>query len=321
MDWLKTGIRTAFLRMGGMHAVRYSHRKALRILMYHRFPGKAALEEQCSHFVRHYRLLSMTEAAANLRPGGSIPCNSLAITVDDGYRDFFLVAYPVFRAFRIPVTVFLATDFVDGTAWLWTDIVRYVCANTAAAEVNIADASLELRFPLDSAESRRRASSAVTEALKRMPNSERLRVVADFPQSLRVALPARPPQEYAPLTWDEVRSMADGGIVFGAHTRSHPILSRVAECAELRSEIQGSRARIEEELQRPVVHFCYPNGGKEDISPAAIEEARRAGFETAVTTSIGLNHPGCDPFTLRRIGVEPDLPRFYFERAVAGYVR
>jgi hypothetical protein len=48
-----------------------------------------------------------------------------------------------------------------------------------------------------------------------------------------------------------------------------PDLSALADPEELREEIAGSKARIESELDRPVLHFCYPNGKMRDIGPAA----------------------------------------------------
>jgi hypothetical protein len=159
----------------------------------------------------------------------------------------------------------------------------------------------------------------MTEAAKRIPNAERLRLLAGLPEQLRVALPQEAPPGYEPLRWEEVREMAAAGIEFGAHTRTHPVLSQVSAAEELRDEIAGSKSRIEQQLERPVDHFCYPNGSHEDFGADAVEAVRSAGFSTAVTTEKGVNHRGANPFQLVRIGVEPGLDQDYFARCAAGF--
>ena len=49
-----------------------------------------------------------------------------------------------------------------------------------------------------------------------------------------------------------------------------------------------SRARIEEALQRPVLHLAYPYGDRSAAGPREFALARAAGFKTAVTTRPGM---------------------------------
>jgi len=67
-----------------------------------------------------------------------------------------------------------------------------------------------------------------------------------------------------------------------------------------------------------VDHFCYPNGSLSDISSAAVQVARHAGFRTAVTTEPGLISGSADVMRLRRIGVAPDYDDYYFAECAAG---
>jgi Polysaccharide deacetylase len=159
---------------------------------------------------------------------------------------------------------------------------------------------------------------AITERSKKVPNIVRLEVLQKLENQLSVELPASPPAEYAPLTWDQVREMATNGIDFGAHTDTHPILSMLP-IEEARQEITVSKRRIEEELRRPVLHFCYPNGKEIDLSKEVVAAIKSAGYKTAVTTVAGLNDPAADPFRLKRIGVEPDSPKLYFRQCAAGF--
>jgi peptidoglycan/xylan/chitin deacetylase (PgdA/CDA1 family) len=305
---LKRAAKAAFYKAGGVGMARWINRKGLRILMYHRFGGRGDLARQCAHIRANYAPVSMAQVAAWLEHSAELPENALAVTVDDGYRDFYQSAYPVFREHGIPATVYLVSEFLDRRLWLWVDQVRYAFLHGQAPRADLA-----------TPQARQRAAYQMTEAAKRMPNAERLRLLAGLPDQLQVALPGEAPPEFEPLRWDEVREMAAGGIEFGAHTRTHPVLSRVPGADELVDEIAGSKRQIEQQLGRPVDHFCYPNGSNEDFGADAVEAVRAAGYRTAVTTEKGLNYPGADRFQLVRIGVEPGLDQDYFERCAAGF--
>jgi peptidoglycan/xylan/chitin deacetylase (PgdA/CDA1 family) len=319
---LKRLARKAFHYAGGLCLARALTRKGVRILMYHRFPGagcRAALERRCAHIRKYYNPLALSAIARIWRDGGDLPPNTLAVTVDDGYRDFHQVAYPVFKSFGIPVTVYLVTDFMDGLCWLWFDRLQYAFERTRAekAEIPLAPGN-SILVRLDSPDERIRAARVVIEAAKRMPDPRRVRLVEELPRLLGVALPDEPPPEYAPLTWDSVREMGVRGVDFGPHTKTHPILSRLCEDQRLQDEIDGSRRRIEAETGKPSQNFCYPNGRREDIGERVLDRVRQSGFETAVVTAEGLNYPGCNPLLLKRIPADPAYSDRFFQEYVAG---
>jgi peptidoglycan/xylan/chitin deacetylase (PgdA/CDA1 family) len=309
----------AFHHAGGLAAVRWLNRQGLRILMYHRFCDRAALGRQCAHIRRRYHPVSMSTVSDWLHTGSRLPPYALAVTVDDGYGDFQEGGYPVFAEYGIPATVFLVTDFLDGKSWLWFDRVVYAFryAKVSEASVEMPDGNV-LRFKLESAASRRAAGQRLADLAVALSPVERRELIGGLPRLLKAEVPDRAPVEYRPLAWDQVRALASSGVEFGAHTKTHPILSALTDPEELQDEIAGSKARIESELDRPVLHFCYPNGKIRDIGPAAVETVRAAGMRTAVTAEPGLNGVHRDAFLLHRIGADPSQEEKYFGRLLAG---
>lgn len=101
------------------------------------------------------------------------------------------------------------------------------------------------------------------------------------------------------LRWDQIREMQRRGIDFGAHTVSHPFVSRLTP-EQGCYEISECKRRIEEELQLPVEHFAYPNGREEDFSPWNKDLLRAAGYRAAVSTIWGMNDQETDRMELRR---------------------
>jgi peptidoglycan/xylan/chitin deacetylase (PgdA/CDA1 family) len=312
---VKSAAKFAFQHAGGLAMVRRLHRRGLRILMYHRFSDRAALARQCAHIRKHYHPVSMTTVSEWLHAGRSLPPYAAAVTVDDGYRDFQEAGYPVFAEYGIPVTVFLVTDFLDGKDWLWFDRIVYSFCHAKVPAASI-DGQM---FDLKSDACRRAEGQRLADLAVSWSAADRRKLVDDLPAILQAEMPEQVPAEYQPLSWDTVRSMAASGVEFGAHTKTHPILSAMADPEELRDEIAGSKARIESELGRPVLHFCYPNGKMRDIGPVAAEAVRAAGMRTAVTAEPGLNQVHQDAFLLNRIGADPGHEDLYFQRGLAGW--
>jgi peptidoglycan/xylan/chitin deacetylase (PgdA/CDA1 family) len=297
-----------------MHVARLVNRRGTRILMYHRFPEDTrALEWQCGHIRNHYKPVRLDQWATN----GADP-GSLIVTVDDGYRDFLLYGFPVFRAFEIPCTVYLVSDFLDRKLWLWWDQLAFAFRHTRRDSLTFKLDTEELSFQLKDQTQREALGADIADRLTRVTNAERVRLVKLIPELLEVEIPVTPPAEFEALTWEEARHLARDGVAFGAHTITHPILSRLSDSQQKREEIEGSKLRVQQELDQPVQHFCYPNGMNGDFDDETVEMVKQAGFKTATTTERGLNFDGSQPFTLRRLGVDPDLPRNYFTELLAG---
>jgi peptidoglycan/xylan/chitin deacetylase (PgdA/CDA1 family) len=286
--------------------------------MYHRFPAEARsmFGQQLDHVRRHYAVKPLEEIVRALREGHAVQPNWLAITVDDGHRDFYDVAWPELKSRGLNATVFLTTGFLDGR-WLWFDRVNWLFRNARvnAAEVPMRDGSA--RFELDTAEKRAVAGTQAAESLVLMDNADREVLIRQLEYILGVPTPEMIAPEYAPLRWREVREMAANGISFGAHTVTHPTLSTLTERTLIDEELRLSKARVEQEINREAPVFCYPNGRDADITGAVVESARQCGFEAAVQTEPGLNTGTTDLMRLRRMGADPSYDTHYFERVCA----
>ncbi len=309
----------AFHLAGGLRFVRWSNRFRNRILMYHRFDAasSAGFEFQCDHIRRHYNPVTLDQVAEMLRTGADLPPNSVAITVDDGYRDFYLHAYPALRRHGIPATVFLMTGFLDGSCLPWWDQLHYAFLNTPLDEIALCIGGISETHSLRSEDSRLAACDSTVEKLKRVRDNERLDFMCRLQETFRVEIQRAPDTEA--MTWAEAREMQSHGISFGAHSVTHPILSALETADQVREEIAGSRDRIAQELGQTPAHFCYPNGQSEDIGDRVRKIVKESRFATAVTTERGMNASGTDPYMLKRISVEPSLPDAYFAQQVAGF--
>ncbi len=106
--------------------------QAIPILCYHRFGSRAApltvtpaaFEAQMDYLARNgYTVVPVARLAGFLSGREPLPRKTVAITIDDGYRSTFDVAFPVLLRHRFPATLYLYSDFVGaGDALNWTQM-------------------------------------------------------------------------------------------------------------------------------------------------------------------------------------------------------
>jgi peptidoglycan/xylan/chitin deacetylase (PgdA/CDA1 family) len=319
MVWKKAA-RVALHHMGGLAVLRRRHRNTLRVLMFHSFSEaeRANVDAMCAYITRHFQPVSLSEVADALDGGKALPQDALAVTVDDGYRNFLLHGHPIFRRHRIPTTLFAVAGFSDRQLWLWHDQIEFGLLNTTRGSVRATLGDEELEFEAATAEQKSDAIGRLSEKLKEVPNDQRVAFVADFGRISGVEIPRDPPRDREAMSWDELRAVSAEGVEIGCHTETHPILSRLGTAVELEHEIRGARQHMEDRLGFRVRHFCYPNGRAVDIGEAAIRCVRDAGYGSAVISTWGLNAAPPERFEIRRLPFDSKLDLAYGKELLAG---
>lgn len=317
---LKSVARVALHRMGGLATLRRLHRREFGVLMFHSFSEKTApnVEALCLHITRHFRPLSLSTIVDSMAAGKELPDNSLAVTVDDGYRNFLLYGHPVFRRHNIPVTLYVVVGFADGRLWLWPDQIEFGLLHTSQNSIRADVNGLLIVLPLNTPIERAASIDRLQQALMDAPDEQRLRFLAGFAALCDVEILRDPPASRAAMNWEELRAVASQGVEIGCHTDTHPILSRLSGTLELRREIQGAKTQLQDRLGIPVRHFCYPNGRPADIGPAAIQSVREAGYASAVTCTWGLNTVAVERLEIRRLPFDSTTTPHYGAELLAG---
>jgi hypothetical protein len=98
------------------------------------------------------------------------------------------------------------------------------------------------------------------------------------------------------LSWGEIREMQRWGVGFGAHTLTHPDLTRLP-IDRIKAEVYASKAMIEDTLSAPVPCFAYPYGRYDDRSRNVVREH----FACACSDKLGLVTTGSDLHALERV--------------------
>lgn len=303
---------------------KYAQRNSATILMLHRFRDNergvegldpSNLRKGLAYLRRHrYELVSLTDIFDRLGRQGRKPNGAVAFTIDDGYRDQAEVAAPVFREFDCPVTTFVTTGFLDGHIWFWWDQIDHIFRQTRQNRIKVewGDRSIVLHWT--NTTERAQAQMDFTEDCKKISEEDKRMAIARLAEQAEVDVPKQPPTGYQPMTWEQARSCEQGGMMFGPHTVTHPILSQTS-AGQATYEIAESWTRLCQEVRRPVPVFCYPNGRRQDFGTREIAVLRELGFLGAVVGELGFGDSvsfrerADGPFIVKRLEFPETIPR------------
>ncbi|MDG2303918.1 MAG: polysaccharide deacetylase family protein [Candidatus Binatia bacterium] len=267
-------------------------------------PGLAVRPEhfdrQCAYLARHYNVISLDEMVTRLIEGKPLPPKAVALTFDDGYLDNYTQAFPILEQHGLNATFYVTTNCIDNEEILWTGLLRFVVFTTEVPVLETHE-PMAFRLPLGSPEERKEAFTKLVVTMKNVPTARRLELL----EAVRVAgeIDDTSALSGIMMSWDQVREMHKAGMIFGAHTLTHPNLPN-ATPEEAQREIDGSGKALAEQINEPIRHFSYPNGrGSAHLTEAVKGMVRDAKFDSATTSVTGSVQIGDDPFALKRIGI------------------
>jgi peptidoglycan/xylan/chitin deacetylase (PgdA/CDA1 family) len=290
---------------------RYTSARGL-ILMYHRIAAEGVdpwlLCVTPQHFEEHLQVLQQWASPISLQnlvqehQSRHVRDRAVAITFDDGYANNLYNAKPILERYQIPATVFVTTGYSNRNREFWWDELDQVLLHPEtlpehlsltindqlyqwvlgkASEYRDIDRQRDRTHPAWQAPpgSRLAFYYAVWKQLQPLTDVERLRALDSIIAWANVS--PIPRLTHRPMTPAELHGLEQGGLVeVGAHTVSHPLLSK-CPIASQRDEIQQSKMNLEAVLQHPVKSFAYPFGVYQSQTVPLVAEA---GFTCACTT-------------------------------------
>ncbi len=281
----------------------------LRVLTYHRIDELGSnpdldsslisatpevFSQQMDFVAANYDVMSLSDLLEARETGRRIPPRALMITFDDAYRDFAVHAWPVLKKRALPVTLFVPTGFPDSPRHtFWWERLHYALDSTTSID------PLNTPFgqiTLTTRSSRRRGLKRLKEFVKSLPHERAMCWVDEFCHQLGASRPCP-----AVLSWADIRKLSSEGVTVGAHTQTHPLLTRVS-LQDARNEVVASLRDIRREIGPAVVPvLAYPSGER---NLEIVSMLKYEGVSVAFTTKFGINDmKSADLLQLRRINV------------------
>lgn len=257
------------------------------------------LEEIILYFrKREYDFISLEMLSSWLEKNSSTNRKFVIFTFDDGYKDNLLYAYPVFRKYNTPFTVYVTNSFPEKHAILWWYIIEDMVLKNNNISYSFSDCSINA----DCATyiKKETAFSSLRGLITKF-NEENLENeltgffnkygygISDFNKEMT-------------LTWEEVTQLArDPLVTIGAHTLNHYNLCNLTDEQSFH-EISESKRLIESKINCEVKHFSYPLGMYGTRETGHVKNINFMTATTTKTANIFSSHIDY-PFTLPRISV------------------
>ncbi len=217
-----------------------------------------------------YTFVNLDEVADIIEKGNT-KHKFVCFTFDDGYRDNYEIAYPIFKKYNIPFTIYVTTDFYEQKALLWWYVLEDLCVTDEEFLTY-----REKIFNLKTAE----IESAFKEWFPGRNYS-----FADTVNKMS-------------LTVAQIRELSDSGLCcIGSHTVTHPRLDKLTP-EEQRYEISTSKNKLEAIVGKQVEHFAFPYGC---YNAATVPIVAECGYKTAVRVYGDVVRRGTEVLQINRI--------------------
>ena len=220
-------------------------------------------------------------AAINQVP---LPPKSVAFTLDDGYEEQVEIATNIFSEYDYPATFYVCTGFVNGELWLWADKIDFIVKRCNAEQLKrLVSLFSHLEFKCTE---KPLVASQIIEYLKTCTIEEINKAIGSGSAAINMTLTLNAPEKYRATSWSKLRAIEKRGMMAGAHSHSHPILSNESDEVS-KAEIERSTLDVKKHLQNPSKVFCFPVGRQQDFSQREIDYVKSMGYLAAISSMPG----------------------------------
>ena len=248
---------------------------ASRILLYHKVSNDPIdsqllavspknFRDQLVWLKENYEVIDLSHLIDKIKKT-SLHGNEIAITFDDGYRDNWTQMLPIISEIGIPVTVFIATDFINSSHEFWWDQVEQIVVSTQKKSLTLCIEDCEFVMELSSANRRISAIDSICSKLKNHKQFSIRKAIKDLAHKLECSIGTRATHEI--MAESDLKLMSESKwVTLGSHTCSHTRMPLLSE-QEQRDELAFSKQRLEQLLKQDISFISYPYGNSIDFSP------------------------------------------------------
>lgn len=307
----------SFCKYSGLSSLGIAlQRRNIQILTYHGVCEKSQAKDSYipSYFVyaqefrrqmrylsRKMNPISLKNALEMIKGQTVLVPKSVVVTFDDGYLNNLEAALPIIKEFKVPVTIFLSTQYLSSGELFPFDKQKLLFFWLNKNMISKYDNSSRLS----------KIPAYYTNPYKIYADS-----LAAYWEKYKHLLTDPQYQLLRPMSWDDAKKVDNNLVNFGAHTNNHVILANEKDCV-CRDEISSSVDLIKEELSSNGVAFSYPVGTNNCFNENTKKLVKNAGCFCGLTTITGSNSSKQDIFSLLRrpVSLNHNLSVFIAELA------
>lgn len=299
----------------GYHGFQYRDEASFRPILFmspETFARRMATINRCG-----FSVLPLAQAVDKMN-NGSLPDNTVVITIDDGFYSVLDLAAPILAGYRFPSTLYVTSYYVSKRSPIFRLVIQYLFWRSDKDMLEVADEpwSTGSITDLSNAQARDEAIWKIIDYGEQHCDEsgrEAISVVVANLLALDYDELARS-RALSLLDNAEMSQLRDYGIDVQLHTHRHrfPLDDASGASLEIEENVRFLSANGHGELR----HFCYPSGG---WNPEVHRVLESAGILSATTCEAGLNTSDTCPLSLYRILDQEDLTDIEFEAELFGF--
>ncbi len=205
-------------------------------------------------------------------------------TLDDGYKDNYDYAYPIFKKYKIPFTIYITTSFPEKNAILWWyEIEDLIMKHDEIILSNNA------KYTCKTIEQKTKAFLEIRALIISLQQKNLLSQLNNLFDNYDVDWAGKCYE--LTMNWAQIKELSkDEMVTIASHTTHHYALRQLDD-DECKSEIKEANKLIELRIGGKVEHFAYPFGGVNEVGTREFNLIKSLGLKTAVTTRVGGIYP------------------------------
>jgi peptidoglycan/xylan/chitin deacetylase (PgdA/CDA1 family) len=275
---------------------------------------------------RNYNVVSPSQFRAWLSHSEPLPSRAVLLTCDDGLLNHRTEMLPILADEHVSCMFFVtAASAEENPTMLWYVELDLILSATQKSRVRFTHGDTSWDWPLGNSAQRRATWVEVVARLSEHDADYRTSWLQDAKAELGVADvveryvsdPALRTR-FALMGKRELRELAEAGMAVGAHTVSHPLLSKQSATAA-EYEMRESQQILAEALGERVWSLAYPFGYAGSATTREFDIAKRVGYECAFLNFGGPVRPKSTLFSLPRVHVTAEMRASELEAHVSGF--
>jgi len=226
-----------------------------------------------------YEFISINELYEILKNNRNVK-KQIVFTLDDGYKDNYVIAYPIFKKYNIPFTIYLSTSFPEKSAVLWWYVLEELIIKNH--EIYLSNGN---RYICKTSQDKIKTFLQIRETIMSFPQpniQEKMTILFS-----KYDINWSKCCDELTLNWEEIQELSkDNLVTIAGHTKNHYMFKRLEE-NEIFLEIVEANNLIESKINKKIEHFSYPFGTRDEIGIREFEILKKMNFKTATTTRNG----------------------------------
>jgi peptidoglycan/xylan/chitin deacetylase (PgdA/CDA1 family) len=288
-------------------------------------PKAQSFRKQLQILKRNYNVISPEQFRAWVSGGEALPRRAVLLTCDDGLLNHRTEMLPILAEEQVSCMFFVtAASAEENPTILWYVELYLILSATQKSSVRFTYRDTSWDWPAGNSAQRRATWMEFVERLSEYDADYRTSWLQHAKAELGVAdvverymsdpvLRTR----FALMGKSELRQLAEAGMAIGAHTVSHPLLSKQS-AAVAENEMRESQRILAEAVGERVWAMAYPFGYAGSASAREFDLAEKAGYECAFLNFGGPVRPKPTVFSLPRVHVTAEMRASELEAHVSG---